>query len=890
MKILHNSRKHYYLAIVSTFLITLAFIAGTVSCSCNGGGGGDGDVVEIQTWHDLDAVRNNLEGSYVLMENLDDTTDGYDELVGDTVDGKGWQPIGAEGNAFKGEFDGNGHTISDLFIDRPDEEEVGLFGRIQEGVIENVGLVSVDVTGKKYVGALVGYSWKGTVDSDIRPPGSNTYSRGSVTGEENVGGLVGNNYDGTVNQCESSVEVFLASSAPDEDRWRTGGLVGLNSGTVLHCDYNGVVNGDRQVGGLVGLNEDLVTIVGHVEDCGGEYSVNGNLEVGGVAGRNMGDIRRSSFTGEVNGIMIGDGLVALNEGFNVNAYSPDTEIPGSYVGGVVGVNEGTVEDCSAEATVEGYQYVGGLAGANDGTVEDCSADSKVTGESNVGGLVGANGGTLDNCSSSGDVTGDVDVGRLVGYNTGTVSNSDSTSWVTGTSDGGDLIGRDATSVSYNLHVASTSGGSVTSPGEGTFAYNEGEVINLVATPSPLCRFVSWTGNVGTVANINAASTTITMNGNYSITANFVALHDLTISSTEGGSVTTPGEGTYTYDEGTVVNLVAEADKRYRFENWTGDVNTIADINAASTTITMNGYYSIAANFAPLENLGIWDWYDLDAIRNNLGDSYVLMNNLDSTTAGYWELACMKANGGKGWQPIGIFTGSFDGQGYEIRDLFIDRPGVSTVGLFVNVGAGGVIQNVGVVNADVTADSWVGGLVGWNGGTVSNSYSIGSVNGLSCVGGLVGINFGIVSNSYSMGSVTGNAHAGGLVGLNEGTVSSSYSTGSVTGGEYVGGLVGGNDGMVSNSYSIGSVAGDADVGGLVGLNEGSVSNSFWDTQTSGQATSVGGTGKTTAEMKDITTFSGAAWNIIAVANVDTRNTQYIWNIVDGQTYPFLSWES
>jgi TRAP-type C4-dicarboxylate transport system substrate-binding protein len=436
MNILLSLRRHHYVARLSIFLIMVVLIAGTAG-GCQPP---PSETVEIQNWYDLDAVRDNLVGSYVLMENLDDTTDGYDDLVGDTVDGKGWQPIGTEGNAFKGTFDGNSHTIGDLFIDRPEEDEVGLFGRVQEGVVRNVGLVSVDVTGKKYVGALVGYSWKGTIDSDIRPPGSKTYSHGSVTGEENVGGLVGNNYDGTVNQCESSAEVFHASSAPDEDRWRTGGLVGLNSGNVLNCDYNGVVNGDRQVGGLVGLNAALLTIRGQVEDCGGQYSVNGNMEVGGVAGRNIGNIRRASFIGDVNGIMIGDGLVALNEGATVNAYASDTALQGSYVGGVVGVNEGTVDDCSAEATVEGYQYVGGLAGTNNGTVENCSADSKVTGDSNIGGLVGENQGTLEKCSSCGEVTGDSSTGCLVGHNTGTVNNSDSTSWVTGTSDGGDLVG------------------------------------------------------------------------------------------------------------------------------------------------------------------------------------------------------------------------------------------------------------------------------------------------------------------------------------------------------------------------------------------------------------------------------------------------------------------
>jgi hypothetical protein len=94
----------------------------------------------------------------------------------------------------------------------------------------------------------------------------------------------------------------------------------------------------------------------------------------------------------------------------------------------------------------------------------------------------------------------------------------------------------------------------------------------------------------------------------------------------------------------------------------------------------------------------------------------------------------------------------------------------------------------------------------------------------------------------------------------------------------------------NSYSTGSVTGTEEVGGLVGYNVGgTVTNSFWDIETSGQSTSAGGTGKTTAEMQDITTFSDAAWDIAAVA-AGEANPTYIWNIVDGQTHPFLSWQS
>jgi hypothetical protein len=192
---------------------------------------------------------------------------------------------------------------------------------------------------------------------------------------------------------------------------------------------------------------------------------------------------------------------------------------------------------------------------------------------------------------------------------------------------------------------------------------------------------------------------------------------------------------------------------------------------------------------------------------------------------------------------------------------------------------------------VAGDWDVGGLVGSNDGTVSISYSTGSVTGNYYVGGLGGWNEDTVSNSYSTGSVTGSFSIGGLVAINgwDGTVSNSYSSGNVTGNKYVGGLVGVNFGTASNSYSSSNVTGDEYVGGLVGVNwVGTVSNSFWDTKTSRQATSAGGTGKTTAEMQNITIFLEAAWDIWAVAPGAT-NFAYTWNIVHEQTYPFLSWQ-
>jgi hypothetical protein len=485
-------------------------------------------------------------------------------------------------------------------------------------------------------------------------------------------------------------------------------------------------------------------------------------------------------------------------------------------------------------------------------------------------------------------------------------------------------------LNYDLTTGSTDGGEVTSPGEDTFACDCGAVVGLAAEADEGYRFVQWTGDVGTVANVSAASTTITMQGDYAITANFIARYNLTINSTDNGEVTIPGEATFTYDAGAVVDLVADADVGYHFVEWTGDVGTVADVYAAGTTITMNGNYSITADFGPFaggngtaENpYQIADWYNLDNVRNYLDSHFIVMNDLDSNSIGYAELASGTANGGKGWEPIGNathpFGGSINGQGYEVCDLFIDRPDEPDVALFGAIDQDGVIENVGVVSGNVTGYSNAGGLVGKNEGTVAEAHSSGSVNGQSNVGGLVGWNFegtvaeahssgsvngqsnvgglvgwstGTLSNSYATGGVTGNSSVGGLAGKNGGTLSNSYATGSVSGVDNVGGLVGKNDntGTVSNSYATGSVTGSTHVGGLVGKNQGTVSNSFWDTQTSGQGGSAGGTGKNTTQMMDFSTFFDGGWDIVAVANSSTRNTDHIWNIVDDVTYPFLSWQ-
>jgi hypothetical protein len=154
---------------------------------------------------------------------------------------------------------------------------------------------------------------------------------------------------------------------------------------------------------------------------------------------------------------------------------------------------------------------------------------------------------------------------------------------------------------YSLTVATTSGGLVTKPGQGTFVYQGGTIVDLIAQPDEGYEFVRWTGDVDAIADVNAAQTAITMNGSSSITANFESWHPepvalLMVSSTGGGSVISPGEGTFPCTLGSMVILIAEASNGYQFDHWAGDVDAIADVNAATTTITMDSSYSIRADF------------------------------------------------------------------------------------------------------------------------------------------------------------------------------------------------------------------------------------------------------------------------------------------------------
>jgi filamentous hemagglutinin family protein len=325
---------------------------------------------------------------------------------------------------------------------------------------------------------------------------------------------------------------------------------------------------------------------------------------------------------------------------------------------------------------------------------------------------------------------------------------------------------------------------------------------------------------------------------------------------------------------------------------------------SSSSFTDNGVaYTVITT---LGSAGSTTGTDLQGIYGDLTKNYVLGTDIDASATSTW-------NAGSGFLPLsnGItadpkidFTGNFNGLGNVISNLTIQRSATNYIALFGQL-KGSTVNNVGLTNVNIKGAMYVGALTAstYSSAVIKNVYSTGLVSskGTGGVGGLVGFLMqSNMSNTYSTATVSADGiQAGGLVGnvAWSSVLSSSYATGDTSGTQYIGGLVGtvDNSGEVENCYATGDASGTTDVGGLVGTimwgntiknsyatgtatasvsNQngfigrlvvmGSVSDSFWDVQTSTLGSSgdnnEGATGKTTTDMKEITTFENANWDI------------------------------
>lgn len=277
------------------------------------------------------------------------------------------------------------------------------------------------------------------------------------------------------------------------------------------------------------------------------------------------------------------------------------------------------------------------------------------------------------------------------------------------------------------------------------------------------------------------------------------------------------------------------------------------------------------------------------------------------------------NGGQGFSPIGnasvSFTGSYHGGDFSIDSLVINRPSQNLVGFFGLIESEYTISNLRLTNFFISGYEYTGGLVGLSDCYIVSIQCTGIVNGLNYVGGITGNNYGTIKNCrvhisilgegnvggiagqnsgieinqcFSRGALSGNAHVGGLVGFNAKKTVNCYSTASVIGTHAIGGLTGYNNDTIINCYSVGEVFGTDFYGGLVGFNNAIVDSSFWDVETSGQLSSMGGSGKSSVEMKTLILFTDASWDF---EDEIVNGLENIWKLhcATNEGYPILFWE-
>jgi len=877
------------------------------------------EAVEIYDWHDLYDIRDELEGYHILMNDLDENTDGYDDLV-DTADG--WNPIGNEADPFAGTFDGNGHTILDLYIDRPDEGRVGLFGYTEGSVIRNIDLVDIDITGEERVGGLVGYndglvthsSASGSVEgADGWYNGvlvgfnyhdgemTDSYSSGIVEGPGGLGGLSGINH-GTIYDSYSTAEVIGTGN-------NIGGLVGELRGDIINSYSTGEVTGNDRVGGLVGRFAS-----GSVEDSFWDTETSGqDTSAGDATGKTteeMNDVATYTdtdtegldepwdFVGDPNDDEGFEDIWSINENINdgypfltwqsfaifdwYDLYAVRDDLDNNYVL-MNDLDENSAGYDDLVDTNDGWEPIGNetgpFAGIFDGDghmISDLYIDRPGTDSVGLFGHIDEEGVLSDLGVVDGHINGNEDVGVLVGTNDGTVENSYADVDVNAFAQVGGLIGSNQGTVSDSYATGDASGED--DHVGGLVGFNSDTIENSYSTGS-----VSGMSNVGGLLGGNTGT----------VSDSFWDVDTSGQDDSDGGTGKTTEE---MHDVDTFTDTSTEGlDEPWDFVGDPNDDEGEEDIWGINENINY-GY-----PFLTLHSSVIFDWYDLYAVREDLDNDHVLMNDLDENSAGYDDLV----DTNDGWEPIGGnfdgFAGTFYGDGHMISDLYINRPGTDSVGLFGHIDDEGVITDLKVVDGYVNGNEDVGGLAGGNDGTVKSSYADVDVDGHTQVGGLIGINQGTVNRSYAAGDVSADYwDIGGLVGFNDGTVSNSYAAGDVTGEDnYVGGLVGWNPGTVENSYSTGFVSGESYVGGLIGSGTDTVYDSFWDVDTSGQDSSDGGTGKTTEEMKDVDTFTDTGtdgleepWDFIGNPN-DDDGDEDIWDIDDDEVindgYPFLNWE-
>jgi filamentous hemagglutinin family protein len=666
------------------------------------------------------------------------------------------------------------------------------------------------------------------------------------------------------------------------------------NGIVMVLDRNGVIFGANARVDVGGIIASTGTINDSAFMAGGNVSLSDIDTGGGVINHGMISVADAGLAAFVAPAVANSGIITARLG-RIQIGSGESATLDLYGDGLLEV---AVSDESMQQAISNT----GVLHADGGTIQITAAAAKgiVNSIINVDGVVSASSTTVEGGKiilHGGKITvakdAFIDASSTVAGGGSVVVYADDDAYIAGsikasgsTDDNGGFIETSATNrvtIADSASINTGGGQWLIDPTNFTIANSGGDItIATLAAQLAFNNVTIETADTGSDAGDIFVQNTLTWTGNK--TLSLKAHRNIEVN----GAITNAGGG----------SLHLRADKT---GTGTGTV-----IFGASGSVAMSGggrtdlYYNPASYAAPTNYAGnvtgtntAWmlvnDVNQLQAMNTNLAGAYALGKDIDASATAAW-------NAGAGFATIATFTGKFDGLGHTISNLTINRPTTDYVALF-RIGGSASISNVGLVDASITGQANVGALVARmvSSNTISNSYSTGTVTGVSDVGGLVGYSTGTISNSYSSATVSGGSLAGGLVGSVSGSITNSYATGAVSGGgtigglaaylntggtidrsyatgqvsstsTYTGGLVGRqNSSTITNSYATGAVSGVNSVGGLVGSASNATISTSYATGT------VSSTGTTTGGLVGYNNNGSSITNSYATGNVSSTSS-------------------
>jgi hypothetical protein len=722
---------------------------------------------EIANVHQLQNMNLDLTATYTLLHDIDAVATAYWNYKGsgdptDATNYYGFDPIGDGTTAFTGVLDGNNYSISNLWISRSGEDNVGLIGRLN-GTVQDVKLIDATVAGNNYVGGLVGRNVQSGITGITNSYSNNLYNVLDLQLMNN-----GLDVDYTLMKDINAIDTANWNGSTGFDSIGgsfTGSLDGgghVISGLRIYRDYDTDMT---QLGLFESLSHASVHDLGIVN----AYFTESPKDVGQWAA--------------------GGGVLAASAYYSDirNVYTTgDFYVFGTWAPSVAGL-VGTVynsEIAGSHSDVNIYAWgahqVGGLVGYNyDTGIVSSYASGDVYGKDQVGGFVGAvyeynRLGEIRSSYATGNVQGSGDMtGGFVGYIADvSLTNCYATGNVTGTTNTGGFAGSGDGWIEYSYASGAVSG---TAGSTGSFIGDGWAWHNVV-----------WKDDTHNYGLPNSGSA-----GDSGITA---------LTKSEMQDATHAAFSDWNFTGGWQQGGTPDGFHTFVWQDMQFDSNFIG---------------GTAAMPMQIHNVN-----ELQFLNYDPRGYYQLANDIDASATASWNsgqgFVPIGLDKYAGWSVTWNFTGTLDGNSYGISDLTIARGDKSAL---IGQALGATIANLGLIDADISGANNVGGILGTDSGsTISGSFVTGSVTGTGAnVGGMVGsASATTIENSYSTADVTGVDKVGGLVGTAASTtnISNSYAAGAVTGTTNKGGFIGSyaGTGVLANNYWDTEASGQATSGG------------------------------------------------------------------------------